>query len=253
MSTVAAAAAGEFGVPIDILYGVINATSGWNPKAVGNAGTTYGLGQIEEGFINRNAAQDPTVALRYVARSLASDYQRYGAWELAALNYHEKGAADKLIAEGTIDKTNKDWLGNALESSAKSGLGNNIFDFAGLAATPTSRSGSGGGGPKIPAFQEPDKATLREISRRAVESVYGRTTENEELEGFVDQLMAGYKEAYEQSVIQLQGGQSVQVDPQAQLIDQLRGSGEGQFRVERDQQRSMMDNVGDWARILQEA
>ncbi len=252
LSTEAAAAANEFGVPIDILYGVINATSGWNPSAVGNSGTTYGLGQIDEQRIDRNAAQNPRIALRFVARSLASNFNQYGSWELSALEYRSEGAAARLLADGTIDKVNKSWLGDALESAAKSGLGNNIFDFASLAALSTRGDGDRAG-PTIPPFQEPDRATLRETARRAVQSIYGRESSGDELTGFVDQLMQGYREAYEQQVIGIKGGTPMQVDPQARLLDELRTSGEGQFRTERTQQRSMMDKVSEWARILQEA
>jgi hypothetical protein len=39
LSSLAAASARKYGVPIDILYGVINATSGWDTTAVGNNGT----------------------------------------------------------------------------------------------------------------------------------------------------------------------------------------------------------------------
>lgn len=249
----AARAGRRYDVPLDVLYGTINATSGWDSLAVGTQGTRYGLAQLPENEISRTAAQNPNVALNVAAARLRRNYDLYGSWELAALEYKNKGAVTRLLEENEIDQGDKDWLNSALQSAGASGLGNQIFDFAGLAALQTKPRGSGRTGPIIPPFEAPDPATLADYTRRAVESIYGRDPSPEELGQFVEILTQGYREAYEQEVIKIRGGEAQDVDPEAQLLESLRTSGEGQFVTERQQTRSMFDTMGDWARILQEA
>ena len=243
--------ASTYGVPLDILYGTVNALSGWNDQAVGNSGTTFGLAQIPSDVVSPENAIRSQFSLNYLAKKLRSNFGEYGNWEMAALAYRSPEAANRFLTSGTLDKTDKAFLTDVLGGSAASGLGNNIFDFAGLAATPE-RRGGGGGGPRIPPFQAPDPAELREFSRSAFSSVLGRDPTDDELTTGVEELTKGFRLAYDAQVKQIRGQASVDVDPQARFLEQLEGSGEAQFREEVVTQRSVFDQMGDWARVLRE-
>ena len=141
---------------------------------------------------------------------------------------------------------------DVLAGSAASGLGNNVFDFAGLAAVPERRGGGGGGGPRIPPFQAPDPAELREFSRSAFSSVLGRDPTEDELTTGVEELTKGFRLAHDAQVKQIRGQASEDVDPQARFLEQLGESGEAKFREEVVNQRTVFDQMGDWSRILRE-
>ncbi len=248
----AAVRASTYGVPLDILYGTVNALSGWNADAVGNNGTTFGLAQIplEVAVVPENAI-DPNFALAYLSNRLRINFQEYGNWEMAALAYRSPGEAERFLTTGTMDPLSKAFLQDVLGGSQASGLGNNIFDFAGLAAVPSQR-GDGGGGPRIPPFQAPDPAELREFSRSAFASILGRDPTDDELTTGVDELTKGFRLAYDAQVTKLRGGKSTDVNPEARFVEQLETSGEAEFRQEVVTQRSVFDQMGDWARVLGE-
>ncbi len=244
--------ASTYGVPLDILYGTVNALSGWNDQAVGNSGTTFGLAQIPDDVAKPDLALSTDYSLGYLSNRLRANFQQYGNWEMAALAYKSPEAASQFLSQGTLDKVNKSFLTDVLAGSAASGLGNNVFDFAGLDAVPERRGGGGGGGPRIPPFQAPDPAELREFSRSAFSSVLGRDPTEDELTTGVEELTKGFRLAHDAQVKQIRGQASEDVDPQARFLEQLGESGEAKFREEVVNQRSVFDQMGDWSRILRE-
>ena len=248
----ASLAASQFGVPLDILYGNISALSGWNPQAVGNSGANFGLAQIPSDVISPEISIRAQWSLNYLAQRLRDNFGRYGSWEMATLGYRSPEAVSRFLTTGTMERGDKQYLADALGGSAESGLGNNIFDFAGLSAIPTSRGGGGGGGPKIPAFQVPDPAKLREFARGAFASVLGRDPTDGELSLGVEELTSGFRAAYDEDVKRIRGQSSVEISPQDRYLEQLGGSGEASFREEVVTQRSVFDTMGDWARVLRE-
>lgn len=243
--------ANRYGVPLDILYGTVNALSGWNALAVGDSGTSFGLAQVSGDVINPELSTSPQWALNYLSGRLRSGFAEYGSWEMAALGYRAPEEASRFLTTGTMSKVAKAYLVNALGGSQASGLGNNIFDFAGLAAIPESR-GTGRQGPSIPPFQAPDPAELREFARDAFASILGRDPTEDELNLGVGELTKGFRSAYEAEVKKIRGGETTAVDPEARYLEQLEGTGEAQFREEVVTQRSVFDQMGDWARVLQE-
>jgi hypothetical protein len=247
----AALSANRFGVPLDIFYGTVNALSGWDPRAVGENGSAYGLAQIPADQVKPQIAIREQWSLDYLANRLRQNFRQYGSWEMASLGYRDPSAATEFLTKGTMSAANKDWLTYALGSSSSSGLGNNVFDFAGLAAVPASSGGSGSG-IRVPPFQAPDPAKLREYARDAFASILGRDPTDDELKTGVEELTKGFRSAYEADVAKTLGRESTEVDPQAQYLENLRTSGEAQFREEVVNQRSMFDTMGDWARVLRE-
>ncbi len=92
-----AKAAKEFGVPKDVIAGIMDIESGGDAKALSPAGA---MGPMQVMAMNFKDGEDPwdiNTNIRAGTRLLADRYRRFGSWEKAAASYF--GAAD---AEGNI-------------------------------------------------------------------------------------------------------------------------------------------------------
>ncbi|MCX7829284.1 MAG: transglycosylase SLT domain-containing protein [Thermanaerothrix sp.] len=95
------------GIPPEILTGLIQIESGYNPNAVGDGGKAVGIAQIwpetakELGLENR---YDPFASIEAAATYLKKQYQRLGDWRKAVDAYQgvrkSPSRFDKIVAEG---------------------------------------------------------------------------------------------------------------------------------------------------------
>lgn len=108
-------AANKYGIPPDILKSIAWQESGWNPKARGDGGASYGMMQIyTEAHPDYNAAEgERNIAynIDYGAKFLRSLYDKYGDWAVAVERYNGSGPMAKRYAQSVIGHVkNKPWL-----------------------------------------------------------------------------------------------------------------------------------------------
>ncbi|MCL4512643.1 MAG: transglycosylase SLT domain-containing protein [Candidatus Eremiobacteraeota bacterium] len=75
--------------------------SGFNPSAVGDNGTSFGLGQVhtpahpdynvQQALHGNNGQPDVLYQLEYSAHMLVQLHQQYGSWQLAVEHYNGSG------------------------------------------------------------------------------------------------------------------------------------------------------------------
>lgn len=108
------AAADKYGIPPEILKAVAWQESGWNPRAVGDGGNSFGMMQIyrvahPDYNVPRGKA-DPAYNIDYGARFLKGLYNRYGSWGEAVKHYNGSGpAADRYRNSVLSLARNKPW------------------------------------------------------------------------------------------------------------------------------------------------
>lgn len=96
------AAAQAYGLPAEILDLIITDESSWNPHAVGDNGSSYGLAQIHlpaHPDVTQQQAQDPTFAIFWTAKELGQAYQKFGGDLAATLLYHNNPAGAEYLAQ----------------------------------------------------------------------------------------------------------------------------------------------------------
>jgi hypothetical protein len=249
---IASEAAADFGVPVEVLYGMVTQESGWNPYAVGDGGQSHGLVQIYQPAhpnITIQQSNNPVFALRWAAQNLLSNYQRYGSWELAIIAHRSPVGAQYLSENGEFrEALDQQYLSNIATYAMQSTLGNTIFGGQGSAL---SGAGVATAGPAAPPYRAPDRATLEEFVASSFEGELGRDVTPEEMESRVKELESLYRKAYSQSVRNFRGQSSTDVDPQAQFRRSLQESGEGQFHESTQERSSMHQYMGNIATILQ--
>lgn len=249
-------AAQTFGVPLDIMYGLITAESGWNPNAVSADGDRVGLAQIslsEHPEVTREMAVNPRFALEWTAKGLADNYSQFNSWEAAIVAHRDPQAAFMLFEESAFSSDYiKQYLFTVASFASQSSLGD--VQFGGpesfLMKAPTKGTGSGGG-IKISPFQAPDPDAIKQFVRSAFSETFKRSEPTEdEFSTAVNDLTDLYRQAYDEDVKKIRGQESEAVDPEASYLEQLETSGEGQFRKERTEKRGMMEYMGQVAAIL---
>ncbi len=251
----AAEASQTFGVPLDVLYGVISIESGWNFEAINNDGSRVGLGQISvvDSGISRENALNPVFSIRYVAQKLKEQHNQYFNWEAAIVGYRDPEAAVSLMQDGMFNTAfQKAYLTSVASTAMNSGLGDVLFGDQESFLNTAKTRGSGSGGPKFAPFVAPDPATLRQFTKSAFSEIIGRDEPTEsELQGAVNNLTDLFRQEYNASISRAQGNSVPQVNPQDRFLEALEQSGEGQFRKERTKTRSMMEFMGNIAALLE--
>lgn len=123
--------AARYGVPFNILYGMIDYESGWDPNAVGDNGTSFGLAQIHRPAfpnISRTEALDPRFALDFTARMLRERYDEYGRWDAAIAAHNSPVAAQYLAKSGQFyNAKSQSYVGEVMNRSNNSGLASNVY------------------------------------------------------------------------------------------------------------------------------
>ena len=255
MLQLAAESAEKYGVPLNILYGVINSQSAWTPYAQSSDGNRYGLAQIgqpggQAASYMHDIAANPAYSLNYAAYKLAQGYNDYGSYEGAIVGFRDPESAQHYVDTGQVlSQEDAQFLAQTAQYAWDSSLGSTIMNTDAINKSWGGGSG-GGGGSRIPAYQAPDPATLREFLKALYSDTLDREATDENLSVGVDRLSNLYRESYDEQVKSIQGQESVKVDPEARVREELQDTGEAHFRDETRENRSMTDWMAQIASYL---
>lgn len=98
---VAQQAASAYGLPLEILDMVISHESSWDPNAVGDQGTSFGLAQIHlpaHPDVSREQADNPTYAIFWTAKELGAAYKQFNGDMAATIIYHNNPVGAEYYA-----------------------------------------------------------------------------------------------------------------------------------------------------------
>lgn len=245
-------AAQRHGVPLNVLYGIIDHESNWLPSAVGDNGTSFGLAQIHMPAwpgISKGQAMNPVFALNWTAEKLRSRFNSYGRWDAAVAAHNHPVAAEHLAKTGKfMTEKSANYVGDVMQRANRSGLADYLFEDPGNIPV----TGSGPTGPQIPAFQAPDPAQSREFVRGTYEELLGREPNEDEMQRGVDKIKSLARSAYSANVRNLKGSESEEVDIEAQFTESVRDTGEFEFHEEVGQTNDFTDFAASVARLMQQ-
>ena len=117
--------ASQYGVPESIVYAVIKTESGYDSRAVSEAGAVGLMQMMPDTFnwlttltkenLDKGLLYDPETNIKYGTYYLSYLYLKYGSWDTVYAAYN--------AGEGNVD----DWLGDALEADGAKKLGDVPF------------------------------------------------------------------------------------------------------------------------------
>lgn len=240
------------GVPLNLLYGIIDHESNWNPHAtnVSSREQSYGLAQINispeaHPNIRKEQALNPIFALEWTAQKLKARFQQYGSWEAAVAAHNSPVAADYLARTGAFqNEKSASYVSDILDRANKSGLANNIFQLD--PDTPIA-----GTGPSYTPFQAPDPATAKEFVVQEYEQLLGRKPTEDEITAGIQRIESLSQQAYQANLTQAKGGTSQAVDVEARFREGIRETGEFGFTEATHELDSFTDYASGVARLLQ--
>ncbi len=246
----ASLAAQRNGVPLSVLYGLIDHESNWNPNAVGDNGSSFGLAQIHQPAwpgIPQASSFHPVFALNWTAEKLRQRFNQYGSWEAAVAAHNSPVAAAHLVKTGEFqDAKSANYVTDVLSRANRSGLGNSTFDV-------------GEFGPDVSAaarefdpFQTPDPAQSREFVEATYADLLGRKPTEDEYVTGVKRIASLAREAYSSNVRIGSGSEATAVDPGAQFSQEIKGTGEFAFVEDTEQTDDFTDFAAGVARLLQQ-
>lgn len=240
-------------IPVELLYGSINAQSGFVVNAMALDGNRVGLAQIDlddNPFVTRNQALNPRFAINWAAQQLDIGIKTYGSLPGGIASMMDPEDAKYLRDRGKFKNPYTEaFVKDVFSYAQNSGIGRYLFRPDDV---PTTVRG-GGGGPKLPAYQAPDPATLDKIVRLTYEDLLERGATESEAKASVSQLGGLFREQYNAQIAKAQGKSSVAVDPQTRFEEGIRGGGEFEFRQQTGEVRDTMSFMGDLVRIMQGA
>jgi len=245
----ASLSAQRHGIPLSVLYGIVDHESGWLQTAVGDNGNSFGLAQIflpAWPSITQGQALNPVFALEWTAQKLKERFAQFGRWDAAVAAHNSPQAAQHLAQTGSFfnDKS-ANYVKSVLGRANDSGLDSYLFDPTGGGAPIT------GSGPSFTPFQTPDPAQSREYIRQIYEEMLGREPTDLELSTGVDKLNGLARQAYDANLRQAKGSESDAVDVGARFEETIRESGEFAFHEDVTEQRNFTDYAAGVARLLQ--
>ncbi len=243
-------------IPVELLYGSINAQSGFVINAMTPDGNRVGLAQIDlddNPSVTRSQALNARFAINWAAQQLDIGIKTYGSFPGGVASMIDPADAKYLSERGEFKNPYTEaFVKDVFGYAQNSGMGRYILRPDDV-PTSARRGGGGGGGPKLPAYQAPDPATLSKIVRLTYEDLLKRGATESEAKASVSQLGGLFREQYNAQIAKAQGKASVAVDPQTRFEESIRGGGEFEFRQETGEVRDTMSFMGDLVRIMQGA
>lgn len=246
-----------YDVPVELLYGLINAESGFTANALSPDGMRAGLAQIDldlYSHISVEQALNPLFAIRWAGRELRMNANKFNGFEGAVASQFDMAEAEFLAKTGQFKSPYaKAFVSDVFTYAGSSGMGKYMLDPSQLpsVASQSRGGGGGGGGIKVPPYQAPDPAALREIIRQTYEQYLERSPNDDDTASSLKNLDESYRGKYNAAVAKLQGKASTDVDPQARYEEYIRGLGEFAYREESRDTRDAMSFMGDIVRIMQ--
>lgn len=249
----ASIAAQKHGVPVNLLYGIVQHESGWLKTAIGDNGNSFGLAQIYmpswQGQVTQAQALNPVFALNWTAQKLRQRFTQYGRWDAAVAAHNKPVAAEHLAKTGQfLDEKSANYVGSVLDKANKSGLANYLFE-TGEDVPITSQQPSG---PRYTPFQAPDPAASRQFVMESYQDMLGRKPTEAEIKAGVDKILGLSKSSYQAELTKAKGGTSEAVDVGARFQEDIEGLGEYAFHEEVTNQRNFTDFAAGIARMLQQ-
>lgn len=244
-------AAVRHGVPLNLLYGIVDHESGWLSTAVGDNGNSFGLAQIYlpawGGKVSQSQALNPIFALEWTARKLKERFNTFGTWEAAVAAHNNPSAAAYLAENGSfLDKKSANYVSSVIGRAMSSGLSQHLYNDPGMLDITGDAAG-----PTFSPFQAPDPAQSREFLRDLYQEMLGRDPTEAELNGGVDRVNSFAKMAYNANIRKLKGQESEEVDVGSRMSEEIRGLGEFDFHQENVEQRRFTDYAAGIARMMQ--
>jgi hypothetical protein len=190
----AADAAARYDVPLNILYGLIEMESNWDPNAVGDNGTSFGLAQIHTPAfpeVTQDVALNPVYALNFAARNLHERFEIYGRWDAAVAAHNSPVAGEFLASSGSFQTAkSQDYVNNIFDLANASGLDTYKADAAGIEVSPELQPIN------VSPFTAPDPAGLRNYARDQYQTLLGRDPSVAELNSAVGKLTDLYRSGW---------------------------------------------------------
>ncbi len=244
-------AAQQNGVPVNLLYALINHESGYNPNATGAVGER-GLAQINPpSFPNVSGSQayHPVFALNFAAQKLRQRFNQYGRWDAAVAAHNSPVAAEFLARTGKWKTAkSKSYTQAILGKANRSGLSDAIFDDGSFGSGPETASV----GPTFAPFQVPDPAQSREFIEATYQDLLGRDPNEDEYVAGVKKIAALARQSYSSELRIAQGSESQAVDVGAQFVQDVKAGGEFAFHETVGQTNKFTDYAASIARLLQQ-
>lgn len=242
------------GVPLNILYGIIDHESNWLPTAEGDNGDSHGLAQIHlpsfKGRISASQARDPIFALEFTAKLLKERFQKYGRWDAAIAAHNDPSAADYLASNNKYQNAKSaNYVTDIMETSNMSGLADYQF---GDEVVNEIAGGGGGGGVSYSPYQSPDPASSREFIESTYRELLGRGPTEAEFTKEIQRIERLAQQSYQANLTQAKGGKSQAVDVEAQFREGIRDTGEFDFNESTHQLDSFTDYAAGIANLLQQ-
>ncbi len=244
-------AAQSNGVPVNLLYALINHESGYNPNATGQVGER-GLAQINPpSFPNVSSSQayHPVFALNFAAQKLRQRFNTYGSWTAAVAAHNSPVAAEFLARTGKWKTAKSQSYTQAILGKAnRSGLSDAIFDDGSFGSGPEVASV----GPTFAPFQVPDPAQSREFIEATYQDLLGRDPNEDEYIAGVKKIAALARQSYSSEIRIAQGSESQAVDVGSQFVQEVKAGGEFAFHETVGQTNKFTDYAASIARLLQQ-
>ncbi len=240
------------GVPLSLLYALVNHESNWNPNAVGDNGQSFGLVQIFQPAwpnISQNQSLNPPFALEWAAQKLRERFNQYGRWDAAVAAHNSPVAAEHLARTGEF-KTPKsaNYTQSILGSANRSGLADTVFVDGSQGDGPTVSAA----GPTFAPFQTPDPAQSREYLEQTYNELLGRSPNEDEYVKGVKRIAQLSREAYNSNIRIAKGSESEAVDVGSQFTQEIKEGGEFAFHETVGQTNKFTDYAAGIARLLQQ-
>jgi hypothetical protein len=175
--------AGEAGIPWQILYGLLNATSDFDLKGPARGGTKIGIAGIETNGTETSVdqANNPDYSIQFAAAQLADFYALFHDWGLALIAFHSgKPQANYLRNNGHpaagTGASALAFINKAFYGLDKLGLDKTNPD---MAITPAVLAKG------VQMITLPDQATLRDTVIKSYKSIFFRVPTEQEIQAFM--------------------------------------------------------------------
>lgn len=185
-------ASAKYRVPWQLIWGIIQHESSWDPNSVGDNGLSHGLAQIyapQHPEVTRAQADDPSYAIDWVAHNLYNHYYGVGGnvalndWALAVLAHNWPAEAIRLKKPGTTPDPKAAAYIEAVFGPDGSTLNKLGFDFSTSDSYDRLGAGTSGKGQlQPPTF---DAAGTRDQARQLFRKWYWREPTEAELDDLV--------------------------------------------------------------------
>lgn len=205
--------AGQLNIPWQMLWGVIEATSGFDPTYTN--GTVHGIAGLPNTL--DGADKDPNQSIQLAASNLAAAYDKYKDWGLAVMAYNQGDAAAQYMQQNGKPANGTDTQALGFWAKVTAPLAQMGLDMTGTQYT-TTKAVLSAGPDKVTL---PDQATLKQTVTTQFQQMFFRQPSPTEVQAFMDIVnqvttagQTGQNNPYAQGATGGPGGSSTGQTPQ---------------------------------------